>query len=181
MFPYQTYSSEVLSRFKICNDYIVCLSQLQIDSKLAVAISHEDVRRIRRNSDLQFHCLKKPETIHSFPMRFLVSKNFRYMTELNEFIKAASASGLIEKWRSKRIQPSQKAEKATHGLVTFEHIAGMFLVWFAMWSYKFAMFFTEIVVYKQARKSKMKYRQFWIFIENVINPKRHFLNETKLI
>lgn len=181
MIPYQTYSSEVLSRFKICNDYIECLSQLEQNTRMAVAISYEEVRRIRRNSDLQFLCLKRPEIIHSFPMKFLVRKNFTHITELNEFIKAASASGLIEKFRSTRIQSSEQAEKATYGLVTFQHIAGGLLIFLCMLMYQFFIFFTEIVVHNQARNSNKKYRRFWIFIEMIINPKRHFLNETKLI
>lgn len=148
-----------------------------MNPKLAVALSREHIRWIRKNTDLEFFCFEKPEIIYSFPMKFLVHTNFTFRNELDEFIKAASASGLIEKWRSiagAQSNHGNNTEGRTNGLLTLEHVYVALGAWVATWSYQFLVLLTENVVYKQVRNSKGKRRRFWKLIEMIIDPDRHF-------
>lgn len=75
----------------------MCLSQLHQNSKLAVAISREHAYASRLPS--QLYCFDKEHIIYNYALTFLVRKDFRYLNELNRFVRAASAGGLIEKWQ----------------------------------------------------------------------------------
>lgn len=115
-------------------------------------------------------------------MNFYVHRNFSKISELNNFISASSASGLIEKWRiptnGKSSIDLKRSEERTDGLIGLEHIYGAFGIWIGMETYKICIFVIEIVVYKQARKSNQK---FWIFLEGVIEPERRFLTANKWV
>lgn len=132
------------------------------------------------NLGFQFYCLGESEIIHSFSMKFFVGKHFPYMSDLDEFIKAASASGLIEKWRSNtNIQSNYRKDKAkiTFGLIKLEHIYGVLGIWLSMVTYKILVFLLEIVVHRRAREANPKTQRFWRFLDKMINPDRLFLTE----
>lgn len=116
-------------------------------------------------------------------MTFLVSKHFSRMRELNEFIKAASASGLIERWRSQVGTLSNQVEHTTSsdGLVKMENVSGMLALLVLMYVLKICAFILEVIVYKQARASSETFRRFWVIVEMIIEPKRHFLNKNKFV
>lgn len=174
----------MLDRFKICDDFSVCLNQLQQNSKLAVAISNERIRWMRKNSNFEMYCFERPDIIFSFPMTFWIRNNFTYIKELNEFIKAASASGLIERWRSQIGQKiSNHIEHATtsDGLIKMENMVGILGLLVLMYVFKICAFISEIVVYEQVRSSSETFRPFWILVEKIIEPKRHFLNENVFV
>lgn len=173
----------MLERFRICDDFRQCLSKLGSNSKLAVALSREYTRWIRLSSALQFYCFEKPEIIHSYALKFFLRKDFLYMNELNKFIKAASESGLIEKWRSyvniQSINTQNSAERKS-GLITLENIYGALGLWIVLQTLVLCIFLLEMLIHRQARKSN-RVRRFWIFVEKIISPERHFMLKTKWV
>lgn len=163
----------------MCNDLIVCLNQLNSNSKLAVATSREFVRSAPKKMNFQFYCFAKPEIISAFPLKFFLHKNFSYAEELNDFIKAASVSGLIEKWRSDIRTQFKEHTQGTgeFGRLTFDNLSGALLIIALLFLFSISIFFLEIVVHKQVRAPNAT--RFWKITEMIIDPDRHFMLETK--
>lgn len=161
----------------------MCLNQLKLNPKLAVALSREHVRNIQRSLNSQFYCFEKPEIIHSYAFKLFVRESFSYTNELNEFIGSATESGLIEKWHSdtkKRWQFTNEHEERMSGLITMDNFLGVFLLWAVLLAYQIFVLLLEIAIHRQARQSNPKFRRFWIFLDKIIDPERHFMLENKL-
>lgn len=166
----------MLERFKICNNLDACLNQLDQNSKLAIAISYEHSQNsLSISSQSSYHCFSKSEIIYEYALKFLVRKNFPHLRELNEFIQRASASGLIEKWRLKN-QYRNNHPNDMFGYLTFEHFLGIVILGCFLWILFIIFLFIERFVYTKNRTTNPL--RFWVFIEMVIDPHRHFMLET---
>lgn len=88
---HQMYPKKV-GEFKICQSFDECLSEIEKSSKCALATSHE---YIIKNCEIfaSKYCFKNPEIIYNYALKFLVSKDFSYLKELNRFIDLANAGG----------------------------------------------------------------------------------------
>lgn len=174
----QTYSSKLLEKFKICNDLDRCLSQVDGNPKLAVAISREHAHNNRLISNSKFYCFRNSEIIYDYALKFLVRKDFSYLAQLNSFIGMTSASGLIEKWHiNSRIKSQYTHSTKEYGILTIENIGVTYLGWFAIALCTILVFFVEILVHKMAKKPNA--RRIWKLIEMFINSDRHFWLKNK--
>lgn len=164
---------DLLKNFMVCDDLDVCLSQLNRNPKLAVAISREHAHNSRLISISELYCFDNFETIHKYALKFLIRKEFTYKSGLNHFIQMASAGGLIEKWRSiSRIRSQYAYEKKFYGIITLENFYGIFLIFISILAHLILLHFFENIVNGKARKPNPF--RFWLFIEMVIDPYRHF-------
>lgn len=169
----------MLKQYTLCDDLIVCLNRLNQNPKLAVAIPREFIHNARNNLTFSIYCFEKPEIIHTFAFRFYMHKNFSYINALNDFIKAASTSGLIEMWRMKnRVQfERNEIETRKSGLVTIENSTGLLALWSSLIFGVMMVLCLEIIVHNHAIKPNA--HRFWKLIEMIIDPERHFMLETK--
>lgn len=165
---------------KICDDLFQCINQVQFNSRLAVAISHDHARRIRKLSPFQFYCFETPEIIHSYALTFYVRATFPYINELNGFIEALSENGFSEKWRADNGVPyafRSERQDSDDTIITLEKMIGLLCFTLTLQVLVILVFFSEILIYRSARKANS--HRFWKIAEKSINPVRYFLNENK--
>lgn len=167
----------MIEKFQICDDINSCLSQLDRNAKLAVAISRERTLDLKSSSKF---CFEYPETIYEYPMSFSVRQHFPYLRELNRFIQMASAGGLIMKWRvDNQIQAHYNNKENTYQNFTMGNYYGFFIIWGIIFLIDFGILLLEIFVHKKVRMSNPS--RFWIIVEMVIDSDRHFWLENKRI
>lgn len=168
-----------MENFTICDNLDLCLSQLDRNSKIAVAISREHAQNSHQNSFSRLYCFKNFEIIHEYALKFLLHKDFPLQSELNRFIQTASASGLIEKWRSiSRIRSKRRNVVVFYGIIRLETYFGIFLLLIAIFIFLILSLIFEKIVNKKARKQNSF--RFWLLIERFIEPHRHFWCENVL-
>ena len=110
---------------------------------MAVAISREHVRNSRLKLDT--YCFKKLEDIYHYELKFLVRKDFPYLNELNEFIRMAGATGLIEKWHSDgRIRYRKNNNNEVQSISNY-NVAGAWMIYFIL----FAVLFLSNAVFRK--------------------------------
>lgn len=158
----------------------ICLSQLDSNAKLAVAISREHALNNHLISASQIYCFEKHETIYIYPLTFLVRKHSRYITKLNEMIQLMTTNGIIEKWQSNFRDQDQTRlnykEKIYHQLTAVD-LFGAFIILGCVELMAFATLVFEVFIYRKARKTNCW--RLWLFIEMLIDPDRHFLLKDK--
>lgn len=166
----------MLEKFYVYDNLEFCLSQLDHNSRLAVAISREHSQNSRLLLAHDYHCFGKSNIIYEYALKFLVRKNFQYFNDLNRFIQMASSSGLIEKWRSKT-QNRFDYTDSFFGYLTFEYFLGIVILGSILWILLIIFLFIERIVHAKNRKPNPT--RFWIIFEMVIDPDRHFMLENK--
>ena len=144
---------------------------------MAVAISREHVRYSRLNLDT--YCFKELEDIYHYELKFMVRKDFPYLNELNEFIRMAGATGLIEKWHSDRRIRYRKSNDNEIQSVSNYNLRGVYIIYFNVVVFVFLIVYCERLIHKKARQPNPK--RFWLIAEMIIDPDRHFWLETKLL
>lgn len=168
----------LLERFKVCTDLDICLSQLDRNDRLVVAISREHALNSRLISTSQIYCFKNPETIYDYTLSILMHENFPLSKELDEFIRIASASGLIKRWRLvSRIRNVPKYDANEIGILKLDSLFGLLVIYFRMVFLLFITFCLELIVHKMVKKFNSS--KMWMHIEMLIDSDRHFLLENK--
>lgn len=165
---------------KTCHNLFQCINQLRFDSQMAVAISHDHARRIRKLAAQQFYCFERAESIHNYALKFYVRSNFPYVNELNAFIEALSENGLIEKWRADNgiAYKFQSVRQDSEDIkITLQKIIGLLCFTIILQLLIVFVLFSEILIHKCARKTNC--HRFWIIAEKTINPVRYFMVENK--
>lgn len=174
----QTYPLASLRNFKLCENLDVCLSRLLREPKLAVAISYEHAQNSHLILSTDIYCFERSEIIYDYALKFLVRKDFGHLHQLNAFIKAASSSGLIEKWRlDNRIKSQVENGKTSYfKTMNMDELQGYFVVCAIMVTVNFVVFLLEKYIHNKVREPN--HSRLWNIVEMIINPDRHFLKET---
>lgn len=173
----QTYSMEILRRFKIVESPYDHLRQLQYNDKLAVAVSMERVKNEDLISRIDIYCFNHPDLIYGYPLKILVSKEFRYLTELNQLIQMASESGLIVKWLKKfAFGPiSDKPPLFVYTEINMESFMCFIIFMLLMQSFVIFLGVLEKRAYDKIHEPNV--RSIWIYTDMALNPYRYFLLE----
>lgn len=145
---------------------------------MAISLEHARTNRLVKTS--QFYCFEESEIIYDYHVRFLVREDFPYVHELNGFIREASASGLIEKWRLEKIirLPQRFGEFEFVDLSLYSYFGILFIV-IPVFFVVLSILVLEKVVYKKSRKPNAS--RIWVLLEIFIDADRHFMRETKLL
>lgn len=171
---------KLLEKFTVCNDLDLCMSQLERNANLAVAVSRKHAHNSHLISISEIYCFEKFETIHEYALKFLLRKDFQLLDELNQFIQMASAGGLIEKWRSvSKIRSQAPNVRQFDGIIRLDTYYGIFIIFFTFYAHVIAFMVFEKVISKKAREPNPSC--FLLFIEMVIDPYRHFWTESILL
>lgn len=172
----QVYPLQLLEEFHVCENLDECLSQLNWNSKLAVALSHEHAMNSHLISISQLYCFD--EVIYEYALKFLVRRDFAYTKELNKFIQMASAGGLIKQWhKNNKIRSMYKYEQEISLQVTAEKEFGFAIIWLILMTSVILFAFFEQIVYKKARAPNPS--RFWMMIDLIIDSDRHFWLENE--
>lgn len=164
--------------FEVCKNLDFCLSQLEWNSKLAVAISREHAHNNLLISASKFHCFENSEIIHGYSLKFFVRKDFKYLNNLNEFIQMACTTGLVKKWRiESQIRSKYKHIEKIYGFLTFENFYESYFQWFVLEISIILILLLERLVHRKVRQAK--HLRIWTHIEMFIDPFRHFWLENK--
>lgn len=120
----------MVNYFKICNNLDQCLSRLDGNPKLAVAISRKRAYNSHLTLASHIYCFDS-EIIYEYDLKFLVKENSTIFANLNDFIQRAIQSGLIKKWRSdsQMIKMSCKYIQKVNGHLNLEQLFGMIVIW----------------------------------------------------
>lgn len=169
----QMYPSKFIEKFKICDNLDTCLRQLHDNAKFAVAISREHALNSHLISASQLYCFEKSEIIYNYHLKFLLHTKFPYKTEMNRFIRMASANGLIAKWHSStRIKVPQQFAEKVYGVTMIDEL----ILWFYMLISMFLVLLLEIFIHNRMQNSELK---LWKSIDMFIDPHRHFWLKNK--
>lgn len=166
----QTYSSETLERFQLCDNIDVCLNQLKFKNDLAVAVSNEYVKISESFVNAEIYCFGNMNEMYEYDLKFLIRKNFKLFKKFNEFIGASQGAGLINKWL-KLSQRRPKMRQSNRKLYIIEAHSG-WLIACGMLLGATVTFFVEHLVYRNISKSKPT--KLWKFFDFLINPNRYF-------
>lgn len=168
----------MLKKYKICADLDFCLSQLEKNSKLAVALSREYALNNRLISNSKFYCFEKSEIIYNYALKFLVRKDFSYLKELNTYFSMTASNGLIEKWYSAcRIRSRVEHNERKYGILTIEYFQMTYFEWLCIEMATILILLIEMLVYKESRKPNPS--RIWILIDMFIDSDRHFWLKNK--
>lgn len=169
----------MIEKFKICTNLDECLTQLEDNSKLAVAISLAHAHSSHFIPSSQFYCFKDPEIIYKYGLKFWIRQSFPYLKELNEFIRMADAGGLIKKWYSNKLTgvPSHMRMDNSYKQLKLKHFHGAILIWGMLVAALICIFILERIVHAKARAPNAL--RFWKIVEMLIDPDRHFMLESK--
>lgn len=154
------------------------MNQLKHNPKLAVATSRERAFNSRSIISMHLYCFEKSEVIYEYALKFLVRKDFPYLSELNWFIGQASASGLIEKWRIDSSARFQYTYNEINNQLTLQDGFGINIILLSCLLCATICLFIERFIHKKLKT--LNPSRFWQFAEMIIDPDRHFLLETKM-
>lgn len=169
----------MIKSFKVCGNLDHCLSQLNENSKLAVAVSVAHAHNSPSISPSQIYCYDGLEIIHDYNLKFLIRNDFPYLMELNAFIQKISEGGVIKKWCSNNsIRTSYEHAKPNKQIV-LKHLHGVLIVLVALETWAFSIFVFEKYVAGKMQASNPN--RFWIIMDMIIDGDRHFLLESKMI
>lgn len=167
---------ELLRRFEVIDNLNEQLQQLEWNDKLAVAVSSVQAQEEKQSLKSGYYCFKSPNHIHEYSLKILASKDFPYLTELNNLIQMACDTGLIMKWlknyRTKlifEIKPLYEYTEVTVDKFTYFIIIGLILNLLAS-----VVGLIERIVYEKVFVENVGRNSFWRYIEMVINPHRYF-------
>lgn len=174
----ETYSPEVVKDFKICINLDECMSQLNENPKLAIAISLAHAHSSHFILPSQLYCFKDSEIIYKYLLKFLIRKNFTYLRELDQFIQMVNAGNLIKKWYSYNLVQTPKLHMdRSYKRLSLKHFHGFFLICAMIEIVLISTFILEQIVYANARAPNVS--RFWKIFEMIIDPDRHFMLKTK--
>lgn len=175
----QTYSYDLLAKFKVCDDINHCLKQLYSNHHLAIAVSLEHAQSSHFIAKSDIYCFKNMETIEDYVVQILVKPDFPYSNELNAFINMAGSSGLIMKWISDtRNRPDFHFETEHFGSINMENFSGFLILWFSILIVPMCFVLgVERYVYYLAQKSNPS--NISVLLEMLIDGQRHFLKGHK--
>lgn len=166
------YPSEVVSNFKTCGDLALCLSRLNSNSRLAVAISREYAHNNHLIRSSQFYCFES-ENIYEYDLTFLIRKESPFSEVLNKFIQRAIESGLMKKWRSgSQNRVTNKYIDKTGVYLSSKSFFGMLSIWGYLIITSIVAFMFEKFVYFKINAPNSSY--IWKFVEVFFDGKRHF-------
>lgn len=161
-------------RFGICENVDVCLKQLATNDYLAVAISLEHARHSRFMPMSEIYCFENTQQIVQHSTHVLVRKDFHLFDELNAFIDAARANGLISKWLDRtKIRPDFRYPDDGDGQITMDNFIGFFGLWFCLLFIPSTIFLIEKCSFHWAHKPNPT--KVSILLEMYIDADRHFL------
>lgn len=161
-------------RFEVCENVDVCLKQLSTNDYLAVAISLEQAQHSRFMPMSEIHCFENTQQTVEYSTHVLVRKDFRFFNELNAFIDATKANGLISKWLDNtKIRPIFKYHNDDDGQITMDNFIGFFGLWFCLLCLPSTIFLIEKFSFYWAHKSNPT--KISILLEMYIDADRHFL------
>lgn len=172
----QVYPSEMVTHFKICANLDECLTRLDGNPRLAVAISYEQALNSRLIPVSHFYCFEKSEIIQEYALKFLVRKNSTISTQLNKFLQNAIEKGLISKWR---MDNQIRSINFNFVQMRLESMRGLFIVWCIVVTSVICLFVLERIVYRKVRTPKTC--RYWKYIEIAIDNERQFLINDKRI
>lgn len=166
---------ELVDKFILCDNTEACLSQLNLDQHLAVAISNEYFQNIPKIFKEDVYCLTEYGFSSTHGLHFLLRNDTGLKSDLDRFILLANEGGLIFKWMA---DLSARQILKNEDIILREHSMKI------MWSLGFIcgslillatnVFLAEIIIHKQRARSYSQ--RFWTLAEQLIDPDRHLLN-----
>lgn len=173
MVKFQKYSDAVLKRFEVCEDLEECLNQLEYDNRLAVAVSRQYAMRSQKRA--AFYCFGESSSeISIHALTVLMKDGFKFVDDLNHFIKRAIEGGLDKKWLANSTSRYNHHTKKNHIVfITLNHLYGAFMLVIGGFLLAILVAIAEKIVYEHARKPNVS--AFWCLAEMAIDPHRYFL------
>lgn len=170
----------MLEKFQTCVNLDECLSKLDKMSTIAISREHA-FGHFDTQSNTAIYCFKKTEIIYEYSLKFLIRKEFSYFNELNRFIGMASAGGLIKKWHTDCMIPKKvhlNHNEMIYRTVKLENLQAILMILFIFVTFSFLVLSLECFVYKKVTGSNPS--RFWLIVQMIIDPDRHFFLENKM-
>lgn len=143
---------------------------------MAVAISREHAYNNPSIPASHIYCFKNSQIIYDYALHFFVRKNFTHLDNLNEFILMASATGLIDRWRSvKKEQTRTQSSEEPIGITSDVFLHGT-LIFSSLYILFPMTLLIEKLVYTRVHMQNSS--KVWKFLEMVINSERYFMRHS---
>lgn len=102
-----------------------------------------------------------------------MKKDFKFIDELNNFIRSATEGGLISIWlKSYLFQYKYEHEMGTFKPLKLSHWYAILLIYGFIWMLTISAAIAEQIIYRKARKPNAS--RFWLYAEMAIDAERHF-------
>lgn len=177
----QTFSMDLLRKFKLVKNPTEYIHQLEQSDKIAVAVSRElsYLRPIFGNYNFDpfttIYCFEYPENIHDYWLKILVKKKFPLMNELNRFIQCAIEGGLVAKWMKDYKSMKEKTLRYEYRTMNEEILIFTAVIYWAMLSVALLILIIEQKIYEKMMQ-ETNVAKIWRYIEMYVDPNRYFLN-----
>lgn len=149
-----------------------CLSHLQYDLRLAVAISKAHSQNSPSMQPTEMFCF---HTITSYPVVMAVRKDFAALPNINSIVQHVFEAGLIQKWeRDGQLYSHRKREDYGNIRLSVEHLSSGTLTLMVGFSLAILSFIGEILIFKYFKRTQPTERKLvWVLIEKLIfRPER---------
>lgn len=165
-----------MTKFKTVEHPSEYFDQLQWNDKLAVAASYEESRskakNLSINSKKSIYCFRGENIIYEHSLKILTRKNFPLLNNLNNFIRQASESGLIEKWLKHYQSIRDEKSEIEYITVQTETLLIELVIFCCMMSLASLAVILERKTFQKTRAPNAT--PFWRYLEMSIDPYRYF-------
>lgn len=181
---FQQYPASKLEKFQVHGDLNLYLDQLSIDDYLAVAVSQEyalskqltEGKNAWTNIFSSVHCFENWENIQNFELKVLMKKEFRFVDELNYFIKYSLQGNLVKKWLADEEVRFKYGQTAAYiEPVGFTYLAAPYCLYALCSLLATLIFFAEKAIYRKSKQ--LNASKFWINADLMMNDDRLFFSE----
>lgn len=154
----------------MCTDADVCLKELEINDKLAIAVSRTHAATILSKQKL--FCFERPQHIYSYSISLLV-RNHQLLARINALIERILEAGLLQKWAKECNVPHKYEHEMTEIIpLKINHVAGGLFIYAILVIFSVLAFFFELFVYKKSNSPQAT--RFWKLTSKFIDGKRYF-------
>lgn len=159
-----------------------CLSRLEYDVKLAVAVSRLHAMNTPIISPSELYCFPRTRNIYSYSVAMPMKSDFHLMPFINYYIRQLFEFGLIERWHKLSLSLAANEEikkilnKAASGendrlvVLTVAHIMGAILIMTFGHILAMIAFLSEILTERHIRKPNCG--RFWKILNTFLLAKR---------
>lgn len=174
-------SRYVRDHYKLCpNNIDECLQLLDDNVKLAVAVSRLHADNAAVISRDRIFCFTRENNIYSYSIAMPTRVDFHLLPTINYIIRQLFEFGLVERWDklSQAIASSalaiRLAQSGSEGgghlvVLTVGHIMGAIFVMLFGHSIALSAFCIELMVHRQAQRSRSGW--FWVKLNRFLVPK----------
>lgn len=157
--------------FSVCEDFDMCLKQLQDQSKIAVAMSR---LYFDTSSQSNIYCFDRTQNLFAHSIVFMIRRELPMHDKFINALNHLSMSGLISKWtRDLHIRKTPIEHTTAAESLEMKNAVGPFAICCPTLILAFVAYIAELLIFW--RFSKNRESRFWVLADKFIDGHRHYM------